>query len=144
MKYLICALALTLAACKSTPAPTPGPVPVPVTCGPVTSDIASALATGLAQLDTCSNPAAIEQSLLSVLPSAICAFLPVPAQVSMKKLQVRKVSYKGIVGNLVCPLAVASVQGLLNNNVAPAAWGCTGNSDVSAGLTAACEAIVPY
>jgi hypothetical protein len=62
----------------------------------------------------------------------------------MKKLQVSNVKYKGIVGNLVCPLAVTAVMGLANNNVAPTSWGCSGNSDISAGLTAACEAVVPY
>ncbi len=59
-----------------------------------------------------------------------------------------KVAAKGLVGNIVCPVATAAALGFLSNSI-PESCGCELTADVNASavaaaLTAACVAAVPY
>lgn len=134
----IAALALVLGACTSPSTPTPAPVPAPVVavgCQLETS-LVTVLASNVATTLTCSNLSAIQTDMQMALGKAnLCA--PNEAQ---------KAKFKGVVGNLACPLAVEAVLGMLASKI-PAGWGCApGSNPAGLGdtLTAACQKAVTF
>lgn len=95
---------------------------------------ASQIATTL----NCSSQPAIVASLTTALGNAnVCKYLPA-ASSGMVKTQ-------GVIGNLICPIAVSTVVGYMTSQI-PVAWGCTVTTQASAvvaSLTTACETVVP-
>ncbi len=139
MKMFLAAVAmLALASCTSpSPGPTPTPSPIPgpiiaVGCS-VEQAVTSALTASVATTLNCANLAAIQGDMMSVLGKAnLCP------TASAKP--------KGVVGNLVCPLAVDAAMGLVTNKI-PVAWGCDPHATVatlSATLIAACNKVVSF
>lgn len=101
----------------------------PVVCAVETS-AASALSTQIASALTCTNTAAIQSDILKSLGKAdVCS----TTVASFKSL-------KGPIGDIVCPIAVTAVLGLVSDKV-PASWGCSATSTSTLGtlLTTACE-----
>lgn len=134
MKHIFCLLmALVLCSCSSTPTPV-----AQVACSAETA-LSGALAASVATTLQCSNLAAVQADLLAVLGKAnFCAQLP--AASAAKK------SYKGAIGNLVCPIVVNSVLGVVNSKI-PAAWGCVitqAPGTIGGLLTTACESNVSF
>lgn len=105
--------------------------------------ITTAAAGAIASADNCSNVSQIQKDIQAALGSInVCQSATVQAQMAdLKKKQGDK--YKGIVGNIVCPLATDAIISLIGSKV-PSTWGCTGNADVAAALSAACISVVPY
>lgn len=104
--------------------------------------VTTAAAGAIASADSCSNVSQIQQDIQAKLGSInLCAASSVQAQLqSIKQKQGDK--FKGIVGNIVCPLATDAVISLISAGV-PSSWGCKGSSDIAAALAAACIAAVP-
>lgn len=104
----------------------------PIICAVETS-AASALSTQIASALTCTNTAAIQTDVLASLGKAnVCS----TTVASFKTL-------KGPIGDIVCPIAVTAVLGLVSDKV-PSSWGCSATSTSSLGtlLTTACESNV--
>lgn len=102
----------------------------------VTTALSSALATAL----TCKNASVMQSDIQAALGKAnLCAAATTQAQLKSSGIVV-----KGVVGNIVCPLAVSAVSGLISSKI-PATWGCTvaSGSSIATVLTTACEAVVP-
>lgn len=119
MKFIMI-LALFLAACTTVS---------PVVCS-VETDVAQALSAQVATSLNCSNPAAIQASLLTALGKAnLCT----TSVASAKHL-------KSIIGDVVCPIAVSTVLDTVTGAL-PASWGCELSSaqNLSQLLTTACE-----
>jgi hypothetical protein len=85
----------------------------------------------------CTAPDEIQKSLTSAMGNVnLCKYVPQP-QAGMPM--------KGIVGNIVCPIAVSTAIGFMTSAI-PKEWGCTvtGAADkVQVALTAICEGAVP-
>lgn len=104
----------------------------PVVCAVETS-AASALSNQIASALTCTNTAAIQSDILASLGKAnVCS----TTVASFKSL-------KGPIGDIVCPIAVTAVLGLVSDKV-PSSWGCSATSTSTLGtlLTTACESNV--
>mgnify|MGYP001610854352 CR=1 FL=1 len=88
-----------------------------------------------AQLN-CTHPDAIQASLTAALGNVnLCKLVPAHGIVSPT----------GVVGNIVCPIAVSTAIGFMTSAI-PTAWGCTVTQEagaVSAVLTSICESSVP-
>lgn len=117
---IILAISLFLMSCTTV---------TPVVCAVETS-AASAISTQVASALTCTNTAAITADVLSALGKANLCSTPVSSSKTLK----------GPIGDLVCPIAVTAVLGLVAGKV-PASWGCSGASTSNLGtiLTNACE-----
>lgn len=135
----IAALTLALGACTSPSAPTPVPVPSPiVTVGcQVETSVVQALASNVATTLTCSNLAAIQTDMQAALGKAnLCA----------PSTEAQKGKLKGVVGNMVCPMAVGAALSMVATKI-PAGWGCApGSNPAGLGdvLTAACNKAVTF
>jgi len=128
MKYVMLILALGLFGCTSS---TPGPSPIQVIGCSAETSATSALAAFIGMQGVCSNLSAIQGDIQSYLGKAnLCAAAVVPA--TSKGL-------KGPIGNVICPLAVNSVLGVIGSKV-PATWGCSvQDAPSAAALSAACS-----
>jgi len=141
VKFLLTILSvLAISACTSTPATPGAPAPAGVGCSVeqvVSGALAASIGTGL----QCANLTAIQADLQGALGTAnLCATSVAQAQSKVEGKQ----PMKGVVGDLVCPLAVNTAMGLINTKI-PAAWGCkvTSGSNIGSVLSAACIAVVP-
>lgn len=134
---LVLAFSVFELGCTSTPS-TPA---ASVGCS-VETVVTTAAAGAIASADACTNVAQIQTDIQKALGSInLCASATTQAQLqALKKKQGD--AYKGIVGNIVCPLATDAIISLIGS-AAPASWGCTGNASVSAAIAAACVAVVP-
>lgn len=134
MKTLLIAVLVLFTACTTKPTPAPGPI-VPVVCS-IEQGIASAFAASIGSALNCTNLGAIQSDLLNVLGKAnLCTQTPPPASEHKK----------GIVGSIVCPLAVDAALGLLTSKIPPT-WDCSSQSAgaLGAALSAACVGVVPF
>lgn len=105
--------------------------------------VTTAAAGAIASADSCSNVAQIQADIQAKLGSInLCASAQVQAQLAALK-QKQGDKFKGIVGSIVCPLAVDGIISLINA-APPASWGCKGNADIGTALSAACISVVPY
>jgi hypothetical protein len=104
--------------------------------------VTTAAAGAIASADSCENVSQIQQDIQAKLGSInLCQSAAVQQQMTeLKKKQGDK--YKGIVGSIVCPLATDGIISLIGAGV-PSSWGCKGNSDIAAAISAACVAVVP-
>jgi len=133
MKTIVVALLVLFTACtKNQPVDPIGPVVCSLEQG-----VASAMAGSVANSLNCTSVAAIQADMLSALGKANLCQQAVPPTAGGHK--------KGIVGGIVCPLAVDAALGLLVAKV-PAAWGCSTQSatGLGAALSAACAGVVPF
>lgn len=133
MKKLILVISfLAIAGCSSSSL-----TPIQTAACDIETAVSNGLASSVASALSCTNTAAIQTSFLTALGNA--NFCPATSSAQSK------VSVKGAVGNIVCPLAVSTILGFLSNSV-PSSWGCSASTDagsLSTALTTACEAIVP-
>jgi len=105
----------------------------------VESGIASAIGASL----SCSNLPAIVGDIQTVIGKANLCAAAAPAPASEQAKDIAKP--KGVLGNVVCPLATDAVLGLAVSKIPPA-WGCTGGASadqLKALIVAACEKAVP-
>lgn len=135
MKYLLLILAF-LVSCTSKTTTDPNPIQT-VGCS-VEGDLTTAFAGSISQLLTCTNVTAIQVDLLNALGKAnLCAKAsPVVAG--------KAVTTKGVIGNIVCPMAVQSAMGIVGTKIPPG-WGCSpsaGTSDLNAALVATCSKVI--
>lgn len=133
MKTVLVMALVLLTACTTKPAPNPigG-----IVCS-VEGSVASAFAASIGSTLSCTHIDAIQGDLLNVLGKANLCAKSAPPPASEHK--------KGIVGGIVCPLAVDAALGLLVSTVPPA-WGCSSQSAsaLGAALSAACAGVVPF
>ncbi len=140
MKFLFAAvlmLTMTFVGCNKPSDPT-GPIAA-VGCS-VETAITSSLAATIGSTLTCSNLTQVQLDIQGALGKAnLCAqAVPPPASAQSKQ------KFKGIVGGLVCPLAIDAVLGLVVSKV-PASWGCSPSASttgLATALGAACVAVV--
>jgi hypothetical protein len=128
----------------STPAapgvPTPPSLPI-VGCS-VETIVTTAAAGAIASADSCTNVTQIAADIQKSLGSInLCGAAGVQAQLAALKLKQGN-KFKGIVGDIVCPLATDAIMSIIGTAV-PSAWGCTGSASVSSSISAACIAAVP-
>ncbi len=94
------------------------------------------LSAGIAKSLNCAKPEAISASLTAALGNVnLCKYAVTPGGIVAK----------GIVGNIVCPVAVSTAIGFLTAAIPPE-WECTVSADaggVASALTSICEAAVP-
>lgn len=136
---LVMAFAIFQIGCKtSTPV---SPTGQQIGCS-VETLVTTAAAGAIASADSCTNVSQIQSDIQGALGSInLCASATVQAQlVALQKKEGDK--YKGIVGNIVCPLATDAVLSLIGSKT-PASWGCSGSASVAAAISAACIAAVP-
>lgn len=133
MKYVMLMSLLLFAACTSTPVPSPV---VPIVCS-VERGLTSAFAASIGSTLNCTHLDAIQADLLGAFGKANLCPQAVPPPASQGK--------KGVIGTLICPLAVDAALGLLSAKIPPT-WGCaTQNAGaLGAALTAACSNVVPF
>lgn len=130
--------------CTSTPAqPNPAPI-VAVGCS-VETTVTMAIASAVAAAANCSNITAIQTDVQDDLGKAnFCD--SVSQAMSQKALKFTPHSkIKGVVGDLVCPIAVQSLDTLVGTNL-PAAWNCApnaGTGSIAALIVTACESVIP-
>lgn len=151
MRYLIFALLLMITACTSSSTSSGSMNPITAAGCDVETAVTAGFAGSIATAFTCSNQAAIQSSLQTALGNVnLCAANPsvaavTSAQITAKKALAKAASPMGIVGSLVCPLAINTIVGFATAQI-PTAWGCTASasaSDIVAALTTACVAAVP-
>ncbi len=103
-------------------------------CGEQTKAL-TGLSQSIGKTLNCSHPDAIQASLTTALGNVnLCKYVTKPA-----------VGVQGVVGNLVCPIAVSTAIGFMTSAI-PTEWGCTVSADaggVNTTLTQICEAAVP-
>lgn len=136
MKYLLLILSVLVVSCTSKTTTDPNPVQT-VGCS-IEGDLTTAFANSVSQLLTCTDVTAIQVDLLNALGKANLCAKSTPAVTS------KTVSPKGVIGDIVCPLAVQSVMGLVGTKV-PVGWKCTpaaGTSGLNAALVATCSKVV--
>lgn len=128
-----------LPACTSSS--TTPPVVSVVGCS-VETVVTGALAAAIASNLTCSNSSAIQASIQGALGKInLCAAATTQANIKAIKASGKM---QGIIGDIVCPLAVEAVMGTLSTAV-PSAWGCSSLTTTSLNgvLAQACSAVVP-
>ena len=137
MKLLFLTIAFLFVGCTSTPAPSPVTT---VVCDVETS-LTSVLSQTIGTTLSCINVAQINVDVLAALGKAnLC-----PAVTSAAAIKAQIAKPQGVVGSIVCPLAVNAVFGLASSKI-PASWGCSPTAQVatlSSVLSAACIAAVP-
>lgn len=149
MKKMLCffGLMFLLTGCPSNSGGTTSPVLTPIAdvgCvveQAITSGFGSLVVAQCAGTNALACGAAFQVALGNV---NLCA-TPQVAQVTKEALMSKAAKPQGIVGSIVCPIALNTVMGLLTATV-PAACGCTQNlsaSAISGLLNAACVAAVP-
>lgn len=158
-------LAIFLTGCPGsspTPSPSPSASPPPTLTGlggaicdvesTITSDFGAAIVSSCAGTDAVACGGALQSALGAI---NLCG-QPGVSQVTMSQIKAAKasrasakiagqVSPNAIVGNLVCPLAVPAIMGLLSGLI-PSACGCTqsiGASTIQPIFVSACEAAIP-
>lgn len=139
--FLLAACASLFIGCTST-SPT-SPTVTSLGCS-VETLATTAIAGAIASTDSCTNVTQMQSDIQGALGSInLCQSAAVQAQLSkLAQKSVASGKDKGLVGSIVCPLAVDAVMTLIGTKV-PATWGCTGSSSVSAAISLACTAVVP-
>lgn len=129
------------------PAPAPGPNPIVNVGCQVESDLSAAFAATIAKTLTCADQSAIQSDVLNLLGKAnLCASSMNQLKLEGKVHGSADGKLKGVVGNIVCPIAVSAVMGAAGKAV-PTAWACAPGTDgnaLSAALTTTCTALVTY
>lgn len=108
-------------------------------------DLVSAdLQAAFGNANMCATPIATSSLLKSA--AAWKTIGDIPAEALKPKAIKSEAQVQGIIGALVCPMAVQSPVGFLSNSV-PAKWGCTGPNASFQGLVSAlisaCTVVVP-
>lgn len=147
MKYLLIALTFLFVSCTTTQ-PTMNPIAA-VGCD-VETALTTPLAASVAAVFSCTNQSAIQASFQTALGNAnFCAQPGVAgtttAQIEAAKTAIKDGVNKGIIGSVICPLAINTLVGLATPSI-PASWGCSASASSSTllqALTVACVAVVP-
>lgn len=135
MKKYLLAFCFTVI-CASCTKPSPSPNPVVVVGCAVEQALTGAFAASLSAAFSCSGISQMQSDIQAMLGKVdLCAKVPKPDPAGHKK---------GVVGGIICPLAVQAVMGAVGSKI-PATWGCSAGSSASAdALTVACNSAVPY
>lgn len=128
MKYILFFCFVFLSSCTSVK---------PVVCSIETTAV-SVVSSSISGALACTNIDVIKADLTKAFDkSNLCTAAPAPIANGVK--------VQGVVGNIVCPLAVGAAMSLIGISIPPA-WGCDPKSSLS-GLatvvTAACVAAMP-
>ena len=130
---MIAVLAVTMTGCK---------FGNDVTCA-IEDTIAGSLSQVVAGQLVCAHPEAIEADIKAAIGKLNVCAQPVAAPVA-GALSLNLTGAKSAFGQVVCPMAINAVSGLVNAAI-PAAWGCTGSVAPDAlkeKLVAGCSAIL--
>lgn len=139
-------LTFALAGCTSTPN-TPS-----VGCS--AEQLVDTAAVGvLTAIDGCSNTAQMQTDIQALWDKAnLCTAAAVQADAKKALVAHRafvaahplggKLKAAGPIADIVCPIVVNSVDGLIGSK-APASWQCTGSTSIDTALTAACD-LLPF
>jgi len=137
MKWVFAFLAFTiLAACTQQPS-SPQPSPIVAAGCSLESIAANSIAQEIIKQETCAAPISlIQNDLLGLLGKANLCSMAVP----------KKMAYKGIIGDAICPAAIASLNATFLKPV-PATWQCSGNvasGTILASLQQACQNAISF
>lgn len=126
-----------LFACSSN---SPSPSPIQTVGCTLETTVASALSQSIASTLSCSNQSQIQADLLAALGKVnFCASAVMPSASASDPKKA-----KGILGDVVCPIAINSAMGVLGSKV-PASWGCSpaaSTNTLTQSLTVVCQSVV--
>ena len=167
MKLLItCLLAMSFLSCTKPQAPAPILTPIKDIACDVEKAVSGGLGSTIATSLSCAHPEIVSSELQAAFGNANMCATPIvqpsgmavmaqakwktigdiPGDALKQKGMKAMAAPMGVIGSIVCPMAVQSAVGYLSNSI-PVAWGCTGPNASFQGLlsalTAGCIAVVP-
>jgi hypothetical protein len=142
-------LSFVLAGCSLFSGSSPPPAPVAALGCAVETSVESGFAVQIGASLSCTNLSQIQADIVAKIGSLNLCAKVAPAQPAVPAVSAAKaepIPLKGMVGDIVCPLAVNAAMGIGEGKI-PASWGCSPASSaplssLQSVLTAACAAVV--